>query len=82
MLNLEDKCQTMQMEIDKFIFKLEFLRQKGLPNTLVTNDKLMTQEDYNKKMREVAKYQLNTSSMKDIPARKVLYRTFENFFYL
>lgn len=45
MLNLEDKCQTMQLAIDRFMVKFEILRQKGLLNPLVINDKLMTQED-------------------------------------
>ena len=55
MLNLEDKCQTMQLAIDRFMTKFEILREKGLPSTLVINDKMVTQEDYNKKIREVAK---------------------------
>jgi len=41
MLNLEDKFQTMQLAIDIFMVKFEVLRQKGLPNPLVINDKLM-----------------------------------------
>lgn len=82
MLNLEDKCQTMLLAIDRFMVKFEILRKKGLPNPLVINDKLMTQEDYNRKIREVARNQVNTSSMKGIPTSKVLYQTFENLFYL
>lgn len=78
MLNLEDKCQTMQLAIDRLMIKFEILRQKGLPNPLVINDKLMTQEDYNKKIREMSRDQVNTSSMKGIPTGKVLYQTFEN----
>ena len=72
----------MQLAIDRFMVKFELLRQKGLQNPLVINDKLMTQEDYNKKMREVARDQVNTSSMKGIPIGKLLYQTFENLFYL
>lgn len=81
MLNLEDKYQTMQLTIDIFMVKFEILRQKGLPNSLV-NDKLMTHKDYNRKIQEVARDQVNTSSMKGIPTRKVLYQSFENLFYL
>ena len=80
MLNLEDNCQTMQLPIDRFMVKFELLRQKGLPNPLVINDKLMTQEDYNKKIMEMARDQVNTSSMKGIPTGKVLYQTFEKLF--
>jgi len=82
MLNLEDMFQTMQLTIDKFMIKFEILRQKVLPNPLVINDKLMPQEDYNRKIREVARDQVNNSSMKGIPTGKVLYQTFENVFYL
>ncbi len=42
----------------------------------------MTQIDYNKKIREVSREQVITSSMKDMPTGKVLYQTFENLFYL
>ena len=62
--------------------KLQILREKGLPNPLVINDKLMPQEDYNRRIREVAKDQASNSSMKGIPTGKVLYQTFENLFYL
>ena len=82
MLNLEDKCQTMQLVIDRFMTKSELLREKGLTSPLVINDKLMTQEEYNKKIKEVSKEQANTSSMSGIPTGKVLYQTFENLFYL
>lgn len=51
MLNLEDKCQTMQLAIDRFMVKFEVLRQKGLPSPLVIDDKLMPREDYNRRIR-------------------------------
>jgi len=34
----------MQLVIDKSMAKFQILREKGLPNPLVINDKLMTQE--------------------------------------
>jgi len=45
----------MQLDIDMFMVKFKLLKEKGLPNPLVINDKLMTREDYNKKIREVAR---------------------------
>ena len=66
MLNLEDKCQTMQLAIDRFMVNFDVLRQKG-PNPLVINDRLMPQENYNRKIREVARDQANNSSMKGMP---------------
>jgi len=47
--------------------KFDVLRQKGLPNPLVINDKLMPQDDYNRRTKEVAKDQINNSSMKGMP---------------
>ena len=81
MQNLEDKCQNMQLDVDIFMAKFHILREEGLPNPLVINDKLMTQEDYNEKIKEVAKDQVNTSSMTALPIGKVLYQTFEKLFY-
>ena len=72
----------MQVAIDRFMAKLQFFREKGLPNPLVINDKLMPQEDQIKKIREVAKDQASNSSMKGMPDGKVLYQTLENLFYL
>ncbi len=72
MQKLEDKCQNMQLAVDRFMAKFQILRENGLPNPLVINDKPMTQEDYNKKNREVAKDEVNTSSMKAFPRVKVL----------
>jgi len=70
MIQLEEKCQTMELEIARFMVKFDALRKKGLPNPLVINDKLMPHEYYDKKIREVAKEQGNNSSMKGIPTRK------------
>ena len=42
----------------------------------------MPQEHYNRRIKELTRDQVNTSSMKGIPTRKVLYQTFENMFYL
>jgi len=51
MLNLEDKSQNMQVAVDRFMAKFQILREKGLPSPLVINDKLMTQKDYNSKVK-------------------------------
>jgi len=82
MINLEDKSQTMDLAIDRFMLKFDALRQKGMPNPLVINDRLMPHGNYNKKIREVARDQANNSSMKEMRIGKVLYQTFENLLYL
>lgn len=87
MHKLEDKFQTMQLSIDIFKFKFDTLIQKRLPSPLLINDKLMTQEDYDKKLREVAKNQvknvaIHNTSKHRMPSSKVLYQALWNLFYL
>ena len=62
--------------------KFYVLRQKGLPNPLVINERLMRHEDYDKNIREVAKEHSNNSFLKGIPTGKVHFQIFENLFYL
>ena len=80
MIHLEDNCKTMELAVNKFMNKFDFLRLKGLPNPLVINDRLMRLEDYDKKIIEMAKEQSKNSSLKGIPIGKVLYEIFENIF--
>ena len=82
MKQLEEKCQNTNMVITRFMVKFDTLRQKGLPNILVTNDKLMKQEDYNKKIRDFAKDQVNKADWQGVPTSKVLCKSIENLFYL
>lgn len=67
MIQIEEKCQNMKLAVDRFMVKFDVLRKKGLHNPLVINNMLMKQEEYGKKLREVAKEQPNNSSMKGIP---------------
>lgn len=64
MIQIEDKCQNMELTVNRFMNKFDVLRQKGPRNPLVINDRLMRHEDYDKNIREVAKEQSNSSSMK------------------
>ena len=49
---------------------------------MVINDKLMPQNDYDKKLREYAKEQVNKPTGQGIPIGKVLLKSFEVLFYL
>lgn len=82
MTQLEDKCQTMELAVNRFMNKFDVFRQKCLLDPLVIDDRLMRHEDYNKKIREVAKEKSNNSSLKGIPTGKVHFQIFENIFYL
>lgn len=81
MIQLEEKCQNMEVSITRFTMKFDFLRQKILPNPLVIHDKLMKQDGYDKKMREISKDQTKLLTSQGIPTGKVLYKNFENLFY-
>ena len=82
MHKLEEKSKGMEVAIDRFMAKFDKLKEKGLPNPLVINDKLMEQGDYNDKLRDVARQQVANSQVSGIPTGKVLYSAFENLFYL
>ena len=82
MFNFEEKCHNMQVAIDRFMAKLQILRDKGLPNPMVIHDKLMTQLDYVDKLEKLSKEQTITSGVKAQPIGKVLYDTLENIFFL
>ena len=49
---------------------------------MVINEKLMTQLDYDTRLRILAKEQASSSSTKALPTSKVFYNTFENLFFL
>ena len=82
MRQLEEKCENMNTAITRFMVKFKNLRQKGLPNIMVINDKLMSQNDYDNKIREFSKEQVNKPQGQGIPTGKVLLKSFEDLFYL
>ena len=55
MVQLEEKCHNMDITLTRLMVKSDILRQKGLPNPFVINERLMKHEDYDKKIREVEK---------------------------
>jgi hypothetical protein len=55
MLQLEEKVQTMDAGVQRFFRKMEALQNKGPPSMRVINDKLMTLDDYKKKLATMSK---------------------------
>lgn len=72
----------MQIGIDKFMAKIQILRDKGLPNPMVINEKLMIQLDYVDRLEKLSREYTSTSGVKSLPTGKVLYDTLENLFFL
>ena len=82
MLNLEEMCHNMKVAIDRFMAKFQILRENGLPSPMVINGKLMAQLDYGTRIKQLAKEQASSLSIKALLTGKVLYDTFENLFFL
>ena len=80
MKQLEEKCENMNTAITRFMVKFTNLRQKGLPDIMVINDKQMPQKHYDKNIREFAKEWVNKPPVQGIPTGKVLLRSFEDLF--
>ena len=49
-VQLTEKCHTLEVAINRFFTRIDALNKKGLPSLFVINDKLMTREDYMKKL--------------------------------
>ena len=79
---LEEKCESMNIAITKFMVKYTNLRQKGLPDIHVFNEKLMPQKNYDKKIKEFAKEQVSKPLPQGTPTGKVLFQHFEDLFFL
>jgi hypothetical protein len=54
-MQLEEKDQSMDIDVQIFFNKIEALQKKGLPGWLVLNDNLMTLPDYKQKITTVTK---------------------------
>jgi len=79
---LEERCETLELQVNKFANKIEALIQKGLPIIYVINDKLTTQEEYVLKMKEMARSSIKFSGIKGSMKEKAFLKTMSNDFYV
>jgi len=49
-VQLTEKCHTLEVAANGFFTRIDALNKKGLPSLFVINDKLMTKEEYFKKL--------------------------------
>lgn len=49
-VKLEEKCQNLELLVNRFFNRIEPLNQKCIPSLFSINDKLMPREDYVKKL--------------------------------
>jgi len=84
--NLERKCQEMHIDINAFTDKFSALQQRGLPNLLTINQRLLTHEQYAHRVNTYVANQITASSStsEDIvpPTGQSLYDKLENLFYI
>jgi len=68
--------------VNRFFNKIEDLSQKGFPSIYVINDKLITQEDYVLKMKEVEKSSIRFSDIKGNMIARAFLETMGNDFFI
>ena len=82
MNSLEEKSETMNLSITKFMTKYTMLHQAELLDIHGFNEKLMVQIDYDKKIRDHAKEQVNRALPQGFLIGKVVLQYFEDLFFL
>ena len=77
---------SRNIEINAFTEKFTVLQQKGLPSLLTSNQRLLTHEQYARRVNTYVTNQITASSTasEDIvpPSRQSLYDKLENLFYI
>ena len=81
-VQLEDKCQNLELTVNRFFNRIESLTQKGLPSLFVINDKLVTREDYVKRLKYITKDVFNLSNIRGNITRKAMMEAISNPIYL
>ena len=76
----------MRAEINAFMEKFDVLQNKGLPSSLVINDRLVRHKYYVEKLNNYASNQVDSatsaSGIKALPTGGVLYDNLEILFYV
>ena len=84
MKNLERRCFDMQSEIIAFRERFNVLLNKGLPNPMVSKDKIMELENYVEKLDKHAHNQASSSTISSeatLPTGRNLHDRLKNLFY-
>ena len=81
-MNSLEKCDSMNISITKFLVKYAMLRQAGIPDIHVFNEKLMNQKEYDKKISDYEKGQVNKPLPQGSPTGKVILQYIEDLFFL
>lgn len=81
-VQLEEKCQNMELTINRSFNRIQPLNHKGLPSLFVINEKFMAREDYVKKLQGIATNVANISNNKGNITGKALLEAINNQIYI
>jgi len=77
-VQLTKKCHILEVVVNSFITRIDALNNKGLPSLFVINDKLMTREDYLKKLQDIARDTTKSSNIKGSMKGREFYEAINN----
>jgi len=81
-VQLTEKCHSLEIRVSKFFTRIESLNKKGLPSLFVINDKLMTREDYKKKLQYIAKDTAKSSHIKGAMTGRAYFEAINNMSFI
>ena len=64
MIQLENKCHSLETIVQRFRTNLNLLNQRGLPRLVAINDKLINLSDYNHKLFNISQDKSKFSRVK------------------
>lgn len=76
------KCHTLEVVVNRFFTRIDALNKKGMPSLFIINDKLMTREDYMKKLWDIAKDTAKSSNIKDSMTGRAFYKSINNISFI
>jgi len=81
-IQLIEKCHTLEGGVNKFFTRIDALNKKGLPSLFAINEKLMTKEDYMKKLQDIAKDTTKSSNIKGSMTGRAFYEATSNISFI
>ena len=81
-VRLEEKCHSLDITVNRFFSRIEPLTQKGLSSLFVINDKLITRQDYVKKLSKIARDTAKFSNIKGTMTGKAFLEALSNDLFI
>ena len=81
-LQLEEKCNNVNIIVQRFFSRIEPLTSKGFPSMLVINDKLIPIEDYVRKLIEIGTNAASISNIRGATTPRVVLNALKDSFFI